>query len=225
MLERGVRQPGEDVVGESGRKRVAAEGGAVVTGDDAVGDVLGDDRGADGEAVAEGFGGGEDVRVGVGAGGLVGPEVAGAGEAGLDLVMYEDCACFCAAGAEGAEEGGGGDVDAAFALNGLDEDAAGGGGDEGEGGGVVVGGGMETGEEGGEGRGVFGVRGRGEGAEGAAVEGVVEGEDVMFGGARGAGFADFAAEFDGGFVGFGAGVRDEGAGGGVHATLGFGGGN
>ena len=57
--------------------------------------------------------------------GGVGPEGSCAGETALDLVVDEYSANFVAAVSEGLEEGGGGNVYAAFALNGFDEDAAG----------------------------------------------------------------------------------------------------
>ena len=41
----------------------------------------------------------------------------------------------------------------------------------------------------------------------------MEGDDFVFGAVGLASFADFPGEFDGGFVGFGAGVGDEDAGG------------
>jgi len=74
----------------------------------------------------------------------------------------------------------GGDVDAAFALDGLDDDTACLGGDEVRDGGFVVKGPVaEAGEHGREGFLVFGIRGRGEGAHCSAVEGVVEGYDFV----------------------------------------------
>lgn len=54
------------------------------------------------------------------------------------------------------------------------------------------------------------------------MKGAVEGKDLVLCTGRGAGFADFAGEFDGGFVGFGARVADEDLGGGVHCACGSG---
>ena len=56
---------------------------------------------------------------------LMRPELTGSGEAALDFVVDEDGADFVAAGSEGLEERGCCDVDAAFALDGLDYYAAG----------------------------------------------------------------------------------------------------
>lgn len=194
---------------------VPAECGAVVTRFDVRGYGVVDQCCADGDPVAEGFRGGEDVWVdgrwvlGLG----VGPERAGAREPALDLVEDENRADTGAVLAEGGEEFGRGDVDAAFALDGLDENAAGLLGDEGfEGGRIVEDGVFEAGKHGGEGRLVFGVGGRGQGAHCSAVEGVVEGEDFVFGAGGVDAAAYFAGEFDGCFVSFGAGVGYEGLG-------------
>lgn len=50
----------------------------------------------------------------------------------------------------------------------------------------------------------------------------MEGEDFVLGTGRGASLTDFAGEFDGSFVGFGARVADEDLGGGVHCACGAG---
>ena len=55
----------------------------------------------------------------------MGPERARARKSALDFVVDEDGADFIAAVAEVLEEGGGCDVDAAFALDGLDDYTAG----------------------------------------------------------------------------------------------------
>lgn len=108
------------------------------------------------------------------------PECACAGKPALDLIVDEHGADLVAAVAKGLQEGLGGDVDAAFALDGLDEDTACLGGDEVRDGGFVVEGPVaEAGEHGGEGFLVFGIGRRGEGAHCAAVEGVVEGDDFV----------------------------------------------
>ena len=128
----------------------------------------------------------------------------------MDFVVDEDGAYFVAAGSERLEELGRGHVDAAFALDRLDDDAAGSfrhevfyAGD------VVVGAVDKTGDHGAEWFLVLWVRGRGQAAHCSAVEGVVEADDFVLGAGRLADFADFSREFDGGFVGFGAGVADE----------------
>lgn len=189
----------------------------MVAQDDFLRDRLRDDGCADGEPVAEGLGGGDDVRVGFPGKVGVCPELARAAEAALDFVVDEDGVDFGAFLAERDEEVCVCGVDPAFALDGLDDHAAGLRGDEGEGGGVVEGGVGEAREERGEGGLVFWVGGGGEGAEGAPVEGVVEGEEVVFARRVGGVFSGFAREFDGGFVCFGAGVADECARSGVHA--------
>ncbi len=119
------------------------------------------------------------------------------------------------AGAElfaGAEEFRGSDVDAAFALNGFEED----------GDGVLVEGGFEGGDvvkgemgEAFEERAEAGfdlfLSGGGDAAEGSAVEAIVEGDDAAAWGAVGfwGEVAEFASEFEEGLVGFCAGVAEE----------------
>ena len=89
---------------------------------------------------------------------LMCPELACARESALDFVVDEDGADVVAAGSEGLEEGGRCDVDAAFALDGLDDHAAGFGGYEVfDAGFVVVGAVFEAGEHGAEGFLVFWV--------------------------------------------------------------------
>ena len=91
------------------------------------------------------------------------PQRTRAGEPALNLVVDEDRADIVAAVAERGEESGGGGVDAAFALDGLDDDARGGFCDV-RGqlvGGGVEGDGVEAGEERGERGLVFGVWGCG----------------------------------------------------------------
>lgn len=77
------------------------------------------------EVVARGLGflaEGDHVRWGIEAPILVGPELPGCADAGLDLVDdEEDIVPFCNF-AEAAEEGGGSVVVAAFGLDGLDDD-------------------------------------------------------------------------------------------------------
>ena len=130
---------------------------------------------------------------------LMGPELAGGADAGLDLVDDEEDVVLGGQLSEAAEEGGRGVVVAAFGLDGLDDDGGRGvreGGDEAldvsEGvgfgfgvlGGVFLEGVFEEGEgglgpvEGGDVELVDGLgAGGGEGAKEAAVEGGFEGED------------------------------------------------
>jgi hypothetical protein len=114
------------MVGYTAGERVAAKSGAVVAGLDVVRNSLSRNDGcADGDAVAEGFGGGEDVRVCSFAGGRderrmgVGPEAAGARKTTLDLVEDQDGADVVAALAKGREELGCCNVDTTFALDGV----------------------------------------------------------------------------------------------------------
>lgn len=80
----------------------------------------------------------------------------------MDFIVDEDGADVVAAGSESLEKGGGGDVDAAFALDGLDDDAAGFFGDGFvDGGFVVVGPVIESGNHGRERFLVFWIGGRG----------------------------------------------------------------
>ena len=109
---------GESFEGGRAGDGVAAECGSVAAGGpihDAGG---GDDR-AQGEAVGDSLGQAEDV--GVDAPVFAGEELAGASEAGLNLVDHEQNAVFIAEPAEAGEEGVGGDEIAALALDGFDE--------------------------------------------------------------------------------------------------------
>ena len=149
----------------------------------------------------------------------VSPHLTGTGETALDFVVDEDGADFVAAGSERLEEYGVGDVDAAFALDGFDYDAAGFFGDKvGDRGAVVVGAVFESGNHRSERFLIFWVRGRAQAAHCAAVEGIVEADDFVFGAVGLSCSADFAGEFDGGFVGFAAGVADEDFGGVTHGA-------
>ena len=123
-LEFRLGEAGEDVVRQSGAERIAAECSAVVAGHDLACHVFTDDGGTYWKSIAERFCSCEHVRMGVFWEGGVSPECAGAGETALDLVEYEEGADFCAAGAESCEKFRGGYVNAAFSLDGLDEDAA-----------------------------------------------------------------------------------------------------
>lgn len=110
------------------------------------------------------------------------PELARAGKTALDLVVDEDGADFIAAVTEALEELRRGDVDAAFALDGFDDDAAGFFGDEliyavf-----VVVCAVLKARDHGCEGFLVFRVWCRGQASHSPAMEGTLEGDDFMFG--------------------------------------------
>lgn len=199
-------------------ERVPAEGCAVVARFDMRGDGFGGDNGgADGEAVSEGFCGGEDVGVsslacGGGDQGRVGvsPESAGTGETALYFIVDENGVDLVAALTEGREELRRSDVDTALALDRFDHDTARSLGDEGlELVNVVVVAVLESWDHGRKGGLVLGVRGGGECAHGAAVEGVVEGDELVLCAGWVERAADFAGELNGGFVGFRSGIGDE----------------
>ena len=78
---------------------------------------------------------------------------------------------------------------------------------------------FEAGDHWGEWGLVFGVRGRGEGAHGAAMEAVGEGEDLRLVACRIADLAYFTGEFDCCFIGFAPGIADEDFCSGLHPTL------
>src|SRR4029077_20134040 len=124
------------------------EGGGVLAGAEGGAGVAAGPAGADGHAVAEGLGEGDDV--GAHARGVLEPEpAAGAAEAGLDLVEDEEGFVLVAELADGGEGVGWWGLDAAFALDGFEEHGAdpvveGGG----EGVGVAVGDVAEAGGEG-----------------------------------------------------------------------------
>lgn len=219
LLQTGVGEAGDDVVGQAAGEGVAAKGGAVVADLDLLRNVAVDDGGANGEAVAEGLGGGDDVRVGLLGEVGVGPESAGAGETALDLIVDEDGADLAAALGQGDQELVRRGRDAAFALNGLDNDTAGLLGDGlVDGGDVVEGAELEAGQHGRKGLLVLGVVGGGQAAHGAAVEGIVEGDDLELVTRGLADLGSLPGELDGGFVGLGAGVADEHRVGVVHGT-------
>ena len=111
---------GEHGPGRGGRQRLAAVGGGVVAGLERRGDVdLGGAR-PDGHAVAERLGHGDDV--GLHAEVLEAEPLAGAAEAGLDLVDHEQDAPLVAQALDALEVLGGGRVDAALALHGFEQD-------------------------------------------------------------------------------------------------------
>jgi len=206
------------VVRDAAGERVAAEGGAVVSRLDVLADGgLGHDRRADGDAVAQGFGAGQDIgmgglaAVGRGQGRVrVRPQRARAGQTALDLIEDEHGADGVAALAEDEQELGRRDVDAALALDRLDDDTARLVRDQGlELRDVVVRAVLEPGDHGREGGLVFRVRGRGQSAHAATMKGVVEGDELVLR-ARGVeGASDLAGELDGRLVGLGARVGDK----------------
>ena len=168
--------------------------------------LFGDPKRADGEAAAHAFGPGDAIGLEAGGDGVEAVEVAGSAEAALDFVEQEEEVVFLSEGGEAFEEFPGGDIDAAFALDGFDEEGCGLVG-EGSFDGVEI---IEVdvfkpGEKGIETIVDFGLRGGRHGTDGAAVEGFVEGDDfVSFGG-----LAKSPGELEESVVGFGAGVGEE----------------
>ena len=179
---------------------VAAEGRTVRAGAERRGDAVGGKHRADGEAAAQGFRAGQDV--GCDAAVLVGEEFAGAPHAGLDFVEYQGGIETVAQFARGLQELGSRRQYAAFALHGFDDDGAG---LRGYGlaqcGGVVEGDMDNAFGQRGEVAAVFGLAADGNGKQGAAVEGVGAGDDLVFAFAV-AVAGVFARQFQGGFVGF-----------------------
>ncbi len=174
------------------------------------------EHGADGQASGERLGNGDDVRLRVEV--LEAEPLAGASEAALDLVGDEEGAGGVAELAGGLEELGGDGVDAALALDGLDEDGA----DVGSGAGaefgaevfdVVEADEVDVGHDGREGGAVGKLLGGGDRAHGAAVEAVLEGKEAgaecaaVGVGRHGMG----AGELERGLPGLGAAVAEEDA--------------
>jgi len=204
---------------------VAAEGAAMGSGDHEVGEIGFSEHDADGETAADGFAEGHDVgcddpptapgEV------LVSEPFSGSAAAGPDLVEDECEAELVAEVADALGVVGGVEVDAAFALDGFDDDRGGFGIDSGgkfvEVAGVNL---NEAGREGIKADFDLGIAGGGEHGEGSAMEALVEGDDLVA--ARGGVFVAEACEFAGGFVGFEAAVAEEGFAGEGEAVHAFG---
>ncbi len=206
----------EDGGGDGGADRVAAEGAAVGAGLEERGEAGFGEHAGDGDAAAERFAEGHDVGDDPPAVAVVVELVsevgAGTSAAGPDFIEDEGEVVLIAEGANAGEEVGIGDVDAALALDGFDEYGAGLGIDGVlESGEVVVGDVGEAGDEGSESCLIVGGGGGGKGAEGSSVETFEEGDDFEWGVVGGGVGGGEASELDGGFVGFGAGVAEEGA--------------
>jgi hypothetical protein len=196
----------EDVEHGERRRRghgAAAEGGAVVAGREHAGQPLAADEGPDRQAPAERLGDRDGVRHDAGL--LIGPERARPPHAGLDLVEDEEGAAGVAGRAGGAQDRVRQHVDAALALDRLEQHR----------GGALAHGGcdrLRLGRDGDEARherrerGLLALLRRGrQRAVGAPVEAAVEDHDLP---AR----ARLADDLEGRLVGLGAGVRE------VHAT-------
>lgn len=199
--------PFDDAEGRQGGgagQRRAAEGRGVVAGLEDVGEGGGGGGGADGEAAAEGLGHGKGVGLDVVV--LPAEPAAGAPDAALDFVAEQEQSALVAELAEAAHEFGGGGEDAAFALDGFDEDGGGLGGEgRADGVEVVEVGVGEAGDQGLEPVLVLRLAGGGHRGEGASVEGIAHGDDAELA----LGGAPFAGEFEEAFVGFGAGIAEE----------------
>ena len=119
----------EDGAGNGHADGIAAEGAAVLAGNEELGDCGLGEHNADGEAAADGFAQGEDVGFdGFAVGGgevLVAEPAAGAAAAGPYFVEDEGDALLIAEGADLGGVFGGVEVDAAFSLDRLDDDACG----------------------------------------------------------------------------------------------------
>ena len=207
----------ENRVGRVAHQRSARERGAVVAGRHGVRHLLGAEDGADGKAAREGFRDCHDIRRDVNR--LVAPEVAGATEAALDLVEDQDRASLLADILEPLEERLVRGEDPPLALHGLDEHGGGFTLDDCLFGALQVSVRRErvTRGEGLERRPVLLLPGQVEGAEGAAVEAVGEG-DRLRGPLRGVRIGGFRSlhlhlpgELDGTLVRFGAAVAVEDA--------------
>src|SRR5216683_2799863 len=200
----------EGGAGDGAGHGVAAEGAAVVArAQDAEDLARGEDCGDGIETASEGFADDEDV----GGDALVhvGEELAGAAEAGLDLVGHEEDAVLLADGCGLCEEAVGRDEDAGLSLDGLDEEGAGVGCDGlAEGLGVAEGDDLEAGQEGAEAFAVLVVGGEADDGDGAAVEVVGADDDLgLVGGDSLDGVAPLAGDLEGGLDGLGAGVHGE----------------
>src|SRR5690606_3443008 len=168
--------------------------------------------GADGEAAAEALGHADGVGAHTGV--LKGEELAGATDAALHLVEHEQEVVLVAERAQALQKLGGGRIDAALALNGLDEDRGGLVVDQRlEGGEVVELAEREAGHEGTETLLDFFLRGRAHAAEGATVEGAFGADDFVALALFAAGLAHAVepGELEQAFVGLGTAVAKEDA--------------
>lgn len=218
-LQRRVGQLGDHVVGEAAGERVAAKSGAVVADGHLVGDAVVDEHGADGEAVAEGLGRRQDIRVRLLGQVAVRPELAGAAEAALNLVVDEHGADGPGTAGEGDQKVLAGRLHAALALDGLDDDGArlfrhervdarh-----------VIVRALPEAGHHGRKGLLVLWVVRRRQRAHGASVKRIVKRDDLGLAARRVQHLADLARKLDGSLVGLGPGVAHKHPGRVVHAA-------
>ncbi len=118
-----LQQDVEHRVGDAGGQRIAAIGRAVRARDHADRRLLGRHEGADREAAAHALGDRRDI--GLHARPVVAPQLAGAAETRVDLVVEQQQAELVADRAQVLQELRGRGADAAFALDRLDQDAGG----------------------------------------------------------------------------------------------------
>jgi hypothetical protein len=116
------RQAREDVGSHTASKRVSAKCCAVVTSLDVVADKVVNNSSTNGEAVAECLCSGHDIRMALFGEERVRPEVTRPAQTALDLIVDQNSTNFCAALTESEEELWGSNVDAALSLNGLNND-------------------------------------------------------------------------------------------------------
>ena len=167
----------DDGDGDGAGQRASAEGGAVHAGVDGARGFFGAEDCAEGNAAGEGLGEGGDV--GLNAVVLIGAPLAGAAHAGLNFIDDEQRAGGAGEGAGFGEELLREGTNAAFALDGFDEDGADFVGEFGaQIGNVVEADELDAGNDGAKGLAVLGLVGGGHGAEGAAVEALLEGEEL-----------------------------------------------
>lgn len=197
-----------ELEGDAASEGSAAEGGAMHAGlDGSGGAFVGGDE-AERESAGDGFGGDQDVGHDDGRVELIGVVDARAADTGLDLIANEEGIVFVAELAGLLVETAADGIDAALALDAFDKDAASAfvkdlfeffvvaAVDE-----------ADAGHEGLEVGAVLGLSGEGEGADGAAVEGIVEGDDLEFIGRDGAAMG--LAHLESAFGGFGARVAEK----------------
>jgi hypothetical protein len=217
VLEFGRVQPLDDVMCDPAGERIPAECGTVIARLDVrcyLG--AGDDGCTDGDAIPQGLGGGQDVRVrwlarlGREDRMTMSPEGSRAGESALDFVEDQDRSDGIASFAQRDEELGRRDVDSAFTLNRLHDDTArlirdqclqlld-----------VVELAVLEPRDHGREGSLILGVGCRRQGAHRAAMEGIVKGDEFVFGSRRVESASHLAGEFDGSFIRLCSRIRDK----------------
>ena len=193
-------------------QRAAAKGGAVHAGMHGARNLFGAQHRSERKAAGEWLG--ERGHVGLDAVVLIGAPLAGAAHAGLNLIDDQQ-----RAGGTGQRAGFGEELlrqrtNAAFALDGFDENGADFIGEFGaQIGDVVEADELNAGNDGAEWLAILGLVGRGHGAEGAAVEALLEGKklraDVRAFAAQQAGIG--ARQLERALPGFGAGVGEEDA--------------